>query len=295
MVRFRSGGTECAAWFYPGTNGACVIMAGGFAVTKEPGTDLFADRFSEAGFAVLAFDYRCFGESGGQPRQVARLGDQVADWQAAIGFAGGLPGVDPARLAVWGFSGSGGHVLRVAARDRRIAAAIAQTPNAGGLAPLRNAARYQAPLAMLRFTGRGMLDGLAGLVGRPRLMMPLAGERGTVSMLTTPDSRDGRRALRAERYPGWRQEVAAWSALRLGAYRPGRHAPRVACPLLVVVCDHDQTALAGPAIRAARRAPRAELTRLPGGHYAPFLDAHEQAAGAELGFLRRHLLTGGRP
>jgi hypothetical protein len=38
-VRFVSGDTECAAWHYPGTNGACVIMAGGFAVTKEPGTD----------------------------------------------------------------------------------------------------------------------------------------------------------------------------------------------------------------------------------------------------------------
>ena len=42
--RFISGDTECAAWHYPGTNGACVIMAGGGAVTKEPGTDLFAGQ-----------------------------------------------------------------------------------------------------------------------------------------------------------------------------------------------------------------------------------------------------------
>ncbi len=41
---FASDDTECAAWHYPGTNGACVIMAGGFAVTKEPGTDRFALR-----------------------------------------------------------------------------------------------------------------------------------------------------------------------------------------------------------------------------------------------------------
>jgi uncharacterized protein len=57
-VRFISGDTECAAWHYPGTNGACVIMAGGGAVTKEPGTDLFAKRFHEAGFTILALDYR---------------------------------------------------------------------------------------------------------------------------------------------------------------------------------------------------------------------------------------------
>ena len=43
-VWFGSGGTQCAAWHYQGSNGGCVIMAGGFAVTKEAGTDLFARR-----------------------------------------------------------------------------------------------------------------------------------------------------------------------------------------------------------------------------------------------------------
>ena len=41
-VRFSSGRTDCAAWHYPGTNGACVVMAGGMGVNKEPGTDRFA-------------------------------------------------------------------------------------------------------------------------------------------------------------------------------------------------------------------------------------------------------------
>src|SRR4051794_7339867 len=102
-VSFPADNTRCAAWHYPGTTGGCVIMAGGLAVTKEPGTDRFAGRFHEAGFTVLAFDYRRFGESGGQPRQIARIGEQLSDWQAAISFAATLPDVDPARLAVWGF------------------------------------------------------------------------------------------------------------------------------------------------------------------------------------------------
>ena len=103
-VRLISGDTECAAWHYPGTNGACVIMAGRGAVAKEPGTDLSAKRFHEAGFAVLAFDYRRLGESGGQPRQVVRIREQLTDWRPAIAFAAGVPEVDPARLAIWGFS-----------------------------------------------------------------------------------------------------------------------------------------------------------------------------------------------
>jgi hypothetical protein len=33
---------------------------------------------------------------------------------------------------------------------------------------------------------------------------------------------------------------------------------------------------------------RAELVRLPGGHYEPFLDGHERVVEAELSFLRTH-------
>jgi uncharacterized protein len=295
-VRFASGGTECAAWHYRGTNGACVIMTGGFGVTKEPGTDRFARRFHDDGFSVLAFDYRRLGESGGQPRQVVRIADELADWRAAIGYAATRPEVDPARLAIWGFSSAGGHVFRVAAGSRRVAAAIAQTPNADGPAAARNAARYQKPLAMLRFTGLGIADGLGGLLGRAPRLVPLTGEPGTVALLTTPDGREGGRVLNhGGAYPDWQQAVAARSALRVAFYRPGRDAARVACPLLVLVADQDQSALAAPAIRAARRAPRAELVRLPGGHYAPFLDGHEQAVAAELSFLRRNLLGRAAP
>src|SRR5580693_8358586 len=229
-VRFASGDTECAAWHYPGSNGACIVMAGGFAVTKEPGTDLFARRFHEAGFAVLAFDYGRLGESGGLPRQIVRIGEQLAEWRAAIGFAATLPGVDPARIALWGFSASGGHVFRVAARNPGLAAAIAQTPNADGPTAARNAARHQKPLAMARFAGCGILDALGGLIGRPPRLVPLTAEPGTVAVLTTPDALDGDWALNAECYPDWRREVAARSALRIGLYRPGRAAPRVRCP-----------------------------------------------------------------
>src|SRR5207244_7203187 len=124
-VHFRSGGTTCAAWHYPGTNSGAVVMAAGTAVTKEPGTDLFAKRFNDAGFTVLAFDFRHLGESGGEPRQGVRIGEQHADWDAAIDYARTLPEVDPARVAIWGFSLAGGHVFAVAARNPDLAAAIA--------------------------------------------------------------------------------------------------------------------------------------------------------------------------
>jgi len=290
MTRFASGGTECAAWHYPGTNGACVIMTGGFGVPKEPGTDLFARRFHDAGFTVLAFDHRHLGDSGGQPRRVQRTSEQLQDWRAAIACAKTLPEVEAARIAAWSFSAPAGVLIRLAADQPGLAAVIAQTPNADGLAAARNAARYQRPLAMLRFTGIGIADALGALAGAPPRLVPLSGPPGTVALLTTPDAQDGGRALDPDgRYRDWDRRIAARSALRIALFRPGRWARRARGPLLVVVCEQDRSALAGPAVAVARRAPAAELVRLPGGHYAPFLDAHEEAVAAELAFLSRHL------
>ena len=298
-VRFDSDGTACAAWHYPGSNGACLVMAGGFALPKEPGTDLFAARFHAAGYSVLAFDYRHLGESGGEPRQVVRIHEQLADWSAALGFAATLPEVDATRLVAWGFSASGGHVLRVAARDRRLAAAIAQSPYVDGQVATRNAMRYQSTPALLRFTARGVLDAAGALLRRPPLLVTLDGPRGTVATVTSPDAADGDRALRRDLYPDWPKLVAARSSLRLGFYRPGRAAPKVRCPLLVVACDDDATVLAAPAASVAERAPAGEYVHVPGGHYAPMLDAHDDVVTAELAFLERAGLprtsTAGRP
>ena len=64
------------------------------------------------------------------------------------------------------------------------------------------------------------------------------------------------------------------------------------CPLLVLAYDDDRSVLPGPAARAARRAPRGELVRLPGGHYEGILGGHERAVEIQLSFLRRQLLDG---
>ncbi len=267
-------------------------MAGGLGVTKEPATDPFAVRFHDAGFSVLAFDFRYLGESDGKPRQVVSINRQLADWRAAIEFATTLPEVNPDKIAIWGFSLSGGYVFRLAAHDRRPAAAMAVAPLADGPASGRIALRRRET-TLLELTGvvwRAIKDAAGALLCRDPQLLALNGERGTASALTLPDSRNGDRALNpGNKYPYWRQEVAARSALTTTMYRPARHAPQIACPLLVVAFDNDGVAYAEPAIRAAQRAPQGELVRLPGGHYAALLDQYEPAVAAQLGFLHRHL------
>lgn len=290
-LRVPSGDTDLAAYHYAGTNGACVVMGSGLAVTKEPGTDRFARRFHEAGFSVLAFDFRRLGGSGGHPRQIVQLGEQLADWDAVLAFAGALPEVDPARVVAWGFSLAGGQVLEVAADHPYLAAAIAQAPLVDGPAAMPNALRHTTASAMLRLTARAVADAVRGLVGREPRLVPLAGAPGTVATLSTPDAQDASRALDPDgAYPDWQQAVAARAVLAIGSYRPGQRARQVHCPLLVVAYDEDKAVLAEPAARVAERAPGGELVRLPGGHYAAFLDAREDTISAEVSFLRRHLV-----
>lgn len=106
-------------------------MAHGFSATKEMVTDRYADVFTEAGVAVLLFDHRGFGESGGEPRLQINPWVQTRGYRDAISFATTLTEVDPTRIGVWGDSFSSGAALVVAALDDRIAALVVQVPALG--------------------------------------------------------------------------------------------------------------------------------------------------------------------
>jgi fermentation-respiration switch protein FrsA (DUF1100 family) len=134
-VRFTSAGTTCAGVHLAGEGDAfagaegtrpCVVLAHGFGGTVDSGLLPYAERFAAAGLDALAFDYRHFGTSEGEPRQLLSIPAQLQDYACAIAFARTLPEVDPERIVVWGTSFSGGHVVAAAVADGRVAAAIAQ-------------------------------------------------------------------------------------------------------------------------------------------------------------------------
>lgn len=266
---FVSGGVRCAAYAYrpasapEGKAGVpCVVMAHGFSATRDDGLPAFAERFAAAGLAVVLFDYRCFGASEGEPRQLLDIGQQLDDYAAAIAFARSLDGVDPERIALWGSSFSGGHVLEAARRDGRIAAVVAQCPFTDGFATLRT-----VPLAtVVELTGHAVADLAGSLAGRPPRMVPAVGPPGSVALMTSPDAEPGFQAILAEG-SRWRNAVAARIGLRVGAYRPGRAAAHLTCPVLVCVCERDVVTPPEPAERAAAAAPRGEVRHYPIGHF----------------------------
>jgi len=289
-LTFDSAGTAIAAWLYrpaAADDGAvpCVVMAHGFSATRRDGLEPYAERFADAGYGVLLFDYRGFGESGGEPRQVIDIKAQQEDYRAAIRAATRVPWVDASQLVLFGSSFSGGHVVTVASGDAQIAAVIAQAPFADGLAQLR----ITPPLTSARMTFDALRDAAGAALGRPPVTLPAAGPPGSYAVMTAPEAEPGFRAIVGED-SRWRNEVAARVMLRIGMWRPVSQASRVACPLLVCVCDGDATTPPQPALQMAQNAPRGEIVRYPIGHFDIYVgDAFERAIEDQLAFLQRVL------
>jgi uncharacterized protein len=153
-IQFNSQGVNCAGWFYlpdeteDGSKYPAIVMAHGFSATKEMCLSNFAERFVEAGFGVLVFDYRYMGESEGKPRSQLFPHQQHQDYRNGISWIRQQPEIDPDWVGVWGSSYSGGHVLHLAATDRRIKAVVAQVPLVNGYS---NAQRLLRPDQLAAF------------------------------------------------------------------------------------------------------------------------------------------------
>jgi pimeloyl-ACP methyl ester carboxylesterase len=265
-------------------------MAHGFAGVRVARLDAYAERFAAAGYSVLVFDYRNFGDSGGEPRQLLSVRLQLDDWRAAVAFARSLPEVDADRVALWGSSFSGGHVMVIASEDERIAAAISQNPFVDGVPTLV----ALGPVNSLRLTRVGLRDAWAALRGRPPVLAPAVGQPGTTAAMTSPGADEGFHALMPPGYR-WRNEVAARIFLQVGLYRPARRARSIRCPWLLVAADGDLVTPPKPAIAASLRAPRGELRRVGGGHWDIYVgDGFEEAVALETEFLERHVPVAAR-
>ncbi len=293
-VTFPSGGVRCAAWSYradrPG-KGPLVIMGHGLGATRELGLDAYATRFVRAGFHVLAFDYRHYGASEGQPRELLSVGRQLDDWRAAIAFARTLPHVDASRIALWGSSFGGGHVLRIASERPGIAAAISQVPFSSGLASAR-----RIPFSTsVRAAGAALLDWTLALLGRGPNYVGLLGRPGEVALMTAPGCYEGYRSLvppDVEASGRWVNRVSARAALAVSFYMPARHVERIDVPVFLAVAQADSIAPAAPTLRMARRIPEADVQVLPAGHFDYYMGAgFEEVVAKEIAFLERHLTT----
>lgn len=285
-VWFNSGHDRISAWLYrPDGNGDAplLVMAHGLGAVRTMRLDAYAERFSAAGYACLVFDYRNFGDSEGRPRQLLDVGMQLQDWTAAVAYGRTLPGIG--RIGLWGTSFGGGHVIATAAQLPGIAAVVAQCPFTDGIA----SARTLSPLVTARISALAFRDLVAARLGGEPVMVATAGQPGEVALMNAPDAYAGYLRL----MPDGAQppnEVAARIGVKILAYRPGRLAAKIPCPILFCVCETDSVAPAGPTLRYAAKAPKGEVKIYPEGHFAIYVDdAFERVVADQIAFLDKHL------
>ena len=293
---FASGSDRCHAWLYlPEAADAgpppVIVMAHGLGAIKVLRLSAFAERFQAAGYACFVFDYRYFGDSEGQPRELLSIARQREDWQAALRFVRSLPEVDSSRVVLWGTSFGGGHVIATAAVDHEVVAAVAQCPFTDGVASVLQI----APRESARLILAGAKDRLAQLAARKPVRVKVAARPGELGLMNDGEAVDTVIALleasgltEAE----YRNEVPARIALEIAFDAPGRKAGQIQCPILFCVCDADTVAPAEATLRHAAKAPRGEIRRYPVGHFDIYIgEPFERVVADQLAFLHTHVPT----
>lgn len=179
-----------------------ILLCHGWGGLKQHLLNLYADYFARAGYIVLAFDYRTWGESDGKPvpvadepmltergertlrvrvmREVVDPVDHVTDARAAFAYLIGEAGVDQARMGLFGTSYGAGHVLCLAGTDDRVRAVVAQI---GGYGHPSRPAFVEPARQFETDKARGVLDppipqrapdeSVAGLRGAPDMARQL--------------------------------------------------------------------------------------------------------------------------
>jgi uncharacterized protein len=291
-IEFDAEGVTLRGWFYPaeGASGTAptIVMAHGFSAVKEMYLDAYAEVFAAAGLNALVFDNRNFGASDGEPRQEIDPWAQVRDYRHAITYAGTLSQSDD-RIGVWGSSYSGGHVLVVAAIDRRVKAVACQVPMVSGHDNFR--ALVRADL-IAGFQDMFNDDRAARFRGDPPAMVPVVAEDPAAPCaLPTRDSWEWFSETGKTRAPSWRNEVTLRSVEMFSEYEPIAYLPYISpTPLLMQPAIGDHLTPCDLAVAAYEKAREPKkLNILPGGHFDAYVKGFDDSSGPARDWFVRHL------
>ena len=292
---FESQGTRCAGWLYEPDEAAgespAIVMAHGFGGERVARLPAFAERFAEAGYAVLLFDYRGFGDSDGEPRHVIDGPAHVDDWLAALDHARALDAVDGDRVGLWGTSFSGGHVVETAARDGDVEAIVSQVPFTDGL---RNAVHLvrQGGLGYVAETAKAVARDLGRMATfRDPHYVPIVADPDEFGVLNTPDAKPGYESLiPPEEEEDWDNECAARILATVGFYRPVTAASDVDCPVFVAEATEDSIIPSGSVDALVDELDDVERVRYDIGHFDAYTGADfERIVARERAFFDRTL------
>ncbi len=129
-VQFTSEGVQLIGnIYYPknyeeGKQYPAIVVSGSWTTVKEQMAGLYAKKLAENGFITLAFDFRNFGESEGEPRFYESPSLKKVDIENAVTFLGNLADVDAKKIGTFGVCAGAMYTLMAASEDDRIKSVV---------------------------------------------------------------------------------------------------------------------------------------------------------------------------
>ena len=284
---FYSEGSKIAAHLYlPNAFDAAkkypsVVLCHGFAGIKEALVPPYAEGFAKNGFIVLAFDYRGFGESEGEPGSLIP-DNQVTDIRNAITYISSLANVDQAKIGLWGSSFGGANAVEAAALDGRVRAVVAQLTFADGERVVTGGLKPEEKAKLLATLQKVWSR---AVTSNKNMMMSLD------QILTDADSKAFFAKITAE-YPKTNVKIPFQFVRYSMEYKPEKYAKLLKCPLFVLGAEKDivNPPAESKALYDAANEPK-KLYMVKGAtHYEVYSGAKfDEAFAQELAWFKRFL------
>jgi dipeptidyl aminopeptidase/acylaminoacyl peptidase len=154
---------------------AGIVLCHGYTGIRNLYLPEIAHVLNEAGYVVLTFDYKGWGDSEGPKSRLAPY-SRVADVQAALTFLSLQPEVEPSRLGVYGTSYGGATVIWVGAIDERVRCVVSVVGIGNGARWMRSVRRPDEYSDLLERSSndrvKRMRSGKSELVDRNEILLP---------------------------------------------------------------------------------------------------------------------------
>ena len=286
---FVADGDTCSATLHlPESASAkpvpAILMVGGWCSVQYALTHSFVNRFVAAGYAVMEFDFPCWGLSGGWPRQDINPWRRVRAANAALAHLKSQQQVDAHRIVLWGTSFGGGHVVDLATQHPDLHGAILHVLMLDGVAAVR-----AVPLPrMAQMVAYGVADLLKP--GTP-LHIPTVSHKCEFGSMDRDHAWDALQlGLAAHENKKYDNRVTARSLLTMGFYRPWTRLKKVQIPMLIIGATRDTVApfVADKVQRVAN--PHLQVKQIDADHFDPYFEPYfPDSLKPQLDFLKETL------
>ena len=231
-INYPSGDSNIAAELYLPANLEkplpLIVMCHGFCGVKELLLPGFAEQFQQAGFAVITFDYRGFGASGGEAGRL-QPALQIEDIKATIDFAVQMSIIDADKIALWGTSFGGANAIVAAVEDARVKCLAVQVTFGDGERVITGELN-EAEAAKLRSSLEKMQVRKAE--GGKEMWVPIA------KVLNDEQSK-AFYSRYAEEFPALKTKIPFLTTAETLAHKPENYLSDLNAPLHITVAEQD--------------------------------------------------------